>query len=100
MSPNFFWPDEFRGLLMYNIIFDEEAIKFLEKLPKQIAHRIFNKIQETKVNPYHYFTKLENRQEYKLRVGDFRIIADINNKEITIYIIKIGHRKNIYKHLK
>ena len=82
---------------MYKLIFDEEAIKFLDKLPKNISKRIFKKIQDTKENPHRYFIKLTNRQEYKLRVGDYRIIADINDSEITIYIIAIGHRSNIYK---
>lgn len=82
---------------MHKLIFDEEAIKFLDKLPKDISKRIFKKIQDTKENPHRYFIKLTNRQEYKLRVGDYRIIADINDSEITIYIITIGHRSNIYK---
>lgn len=82
---------------MHKLIFDEEAIKFLNKLPKNISKRIFKKIQDTKEKPHHYFLKLTNRQEYKLRVGDYRVIADINDSEITIYIITIGHRSNIYK---
>jgi mRNA interferase RelE/StbE len=82
---------------MHKLIFDEEAIKFLDKLPKDISKRIFKKIQDTKENPHHYFIKLTNRQEYKLRVGDYRVIADINDSEIIIYIITIGHRSNIYK---
>jgi mRNA interferase RelE/StbE len=82
---------------MYKLIFDEEAIKFLDKLPKEITKRIFKKIQDTKENPHHFFIKLKNRQEYKLRVGNYRIIADINDSKITIYIITIGHRKDIYK---
>jgi mRNA interferase RelE/StbE len=82
---------------MYKLIFDDEVIKFLDKLPKGISKRIFNKIQETKENPHHYFIRLTNRQEYKLRVGDYRVIADINDSEIKIYVIIIGHRSNIYK---
>ena len=84
---------------MYQIIFDEEAIGFLEKLPRDISKRIFKKIQKTKEDPHHYFSKLEGRKEYKLRIGDYRVIADIDDKEIKIYIIIIGHRRNIYKKL-
>lgn len=82
---------------MYKLIFDSEAIKYLEKLPKNTSKRVFNKIQQTKTNPHHFFIKLTNRNEYKLRVGDYRVIADINKSKIIIYIIKIGHRKNVYK---
>ena len=76
------------------IIFDEKAIDFLEKLPKEIRHRIFDKIISIKKNPLHYFERLKGRTDYKLRVGDYRVIADINNE---IKITMIGHRRNVYK---
>ena len=78
----------------YEVIFDEQSIKYLNKLEKQLKERIFNKIIETKQNPFHFFEKLENRTDYKLRIGDYRVIADIENNKIII--TKIGHRKNIY----
>ncbi|MBL7051075.1 type II toxin-antitoxin system RelE/ParE family toxin [Candidatus Woesearchaeota archaeon] len=80
---------------MYEIIFDPNTIDFLEKLPKEIRLRIFNKILSTKSNPFRYFERLKSRKDYKLRVGDYRICADIDNQ--TIVITLIGHRKNIYK---
>ncbi|MCX6707738.1 MAG: type II toxin-antitoxin system RelE/ParE family toxin [Candidatus Woesearchaeota archaeon] len=77
------------------IVFDKEATHFLEKLPKEISKRIFNKIMSTEANPYHFFERLEDRKEYKLRVGDYRVIADIENG--TILVRFIGHRKNVYE---
>ena len=82
---------------MYQLIFDEEAIELLEKLPKLIKERIFKKIQSTKENPHHFFEKLEWRPEFKLRVGNYRVIADISDKEIQILVLYIGHRRNVYK---
>ena len=82
---------------MYDIIFDEEAIDFLEKLPAQIKERIFNKIISAKENPLHFFERLEGRTDYKLRIGDYRIIADIEQNDKKIKVTRIGHRKNIYK---
>ena len=84
---------------MYELIFDELAIKFLEKLPKKESERIFNKLQDTKENPHHYFIRLADRKEYKLRVGDYRVIADIDDSKIKIYVILIGKRSNVYKNL-
>lgn len=85
--------------MIYEIIFDEEAIEFLNKLPKEIKERIFNKIISAKENPFHFFERLAGRTDYKLRIGDYRVIADIdqNNKKIIISII--GHRKNVYQNL-
>lgn len=82
---------------MSEVIFDDEAIDFLNKLPKEVKARIFDKISSTKENPFHFFERLTGRTDYKLRVGDYRIIADIDPGNETIKVTTIGHRKNIYK---
>jgi len=82
---------------MYEIIFDEVAIEFIDKMPKDIKTRIFNKIISTKGNPFHFFERLEGRSDYKLRIGDYRAIADIEINIKRIEIKFIDHRKNIYK---
>ena len=84
---------------MYELLFDEEAIEFLNKLPKDLKERIFNKLITAKENPFHFFERLTGREDYKLRVGDYRIIADIDQGNETIKVTIIGHRKNIYKNL-
>ena len=81
---------------MFKVIFDDKAIEFLEKLDKKNRERIFNKIMTTKEYPFHYFEKLTAKNYYKLRIGDYRVIADINKNEIKILVLLIGHRKNIY----
>ena len=80
---------------MYEVVFDEEAIDFLSKLQIKIKKRIYNKIISAKENPFHFFERLEGRKDYKLRVGNYRIIADISPKRIEISFI--GHRRNVYK---
>ena len=84
---------------MYEVIFDEEAIDFLNKLPKDVKERIFNKIISTKENPLHFFERLTGRSDYKLRIGDYRAVADIDPGNATIKITIVGHRKNIYQNL-
>jgi len=84
---------------MYKVIFDDKAIEFLEKLDARNRERIFNKILSIKENPFHYFEKLTARNLYKLRVGNYRVIADIDENNIKILVLLIGHRKNIYKKL-
>lgn len=82
---------------MYDVVYDNEPINFLNKLPYNLKKRIFDKIISTKLNPFHFFDKLEGRKDYKLRVGDYRVIADINQNLKIIEVTRIGHRKNIYK---
>ncbi len=82
---------------MYEVIFDEKAIESLEKLEHKIKERIFEKIISTKEKPFHYFERLTKRDEYKLRVGGYRVIADIDKTKKRIHVLAISHRKNIYK---
>ena len=82
---------------MFSLKFDKKSGKELEKLPEDIRERIFSKIIDAKDNPFRFFERLEGRNDYKLRVGDYRVIADINNKDKIIEITKIGHRKEVYK---
>tara|TARA_Y100000034_G_scaffold101131_1_gene125167 strand:+ start:2162 stop:2416 length:255 start_codon:yes stop_codon:yes gene_type:complete len=84
---------------MYEIIFDDEAIDFLNKLQRILKERIFHKIISTKEIPLRFFERLKGRDDYKLRIGDYRVIADINQSTKKIEITKIGHRRNVYNKL-
>ncbi len=80
-------------------MFDEKALNYLEKLPKDISKRIFKKLQDTKENPHRHFERLTNREEYKLRVGNYRVIAEIENNKLLILVLIIGHRSKVYKRI-
>lgn len=82
---------------MHEIRFDDAALKQLETLPHETARRIFGKIQETRTDPHRYFRRLKNRPDYRLRVGEYRIFADI--EEHAILILDVRHRKNAYRNL-
>ena len=84
--------------MSYGVVFDEEAIIFLERLPKEIRRRIYERIISTKENPFHFFERLEGRKDFKLRIGHYRAIADIDAEKIRITLI--GHRKNVYKKIR
>lgn len=81
---------------MFEIKWEEKALNFIEKLDLFISRRIVKKIDELKNNPYsHDIKKLKGSEDFRLRVGDYRIILNIQGN--IIRILKIGHRKNIYK---
>lgn len=82
--------------MTYKLQLDTQAVKYLKRLPKNISHRIFRKLKETKHKPNRYWIRLEGRNDYKLRVGDYRVIADLQNTQKLIQVTKIGHRKTIY----
>lgn len=82
---------------MYKINYSNSARKFLKKLPKEKQKHILNVLERSKIRPESYFEKLVGEKTYKLRAGEYRILADISNNQLIILVIKIGHRKNIYK---
>lgn len=82
---------------MYKVIYNTEADRQLGRLPKEISKRIYDKITSTKENPFHFFVKLIGVEQYKLRVGDYRIIADIDASKEMIKVRVIRHRKNVYE---
>ncbi len=82
---------------MYNIVFEKKALESLNKLENNIKQRIWDKIQECKENPFRYLKHLEEMPGFKLRIGDYRVIIDINNLKKTLIVLKIGHRKNVYE---
>ena len=82
---------------MYEVVFDPEALDFLGKLDKKHSKRIWDKIMSTKSDPHHFYERLVGRKDYKLRIGDYRAIADINDSLNRLEITLIGHRKKVYK---
>lgn len=81
---------------MYKLIFDKKSLNDLNKLDVKIKERIWEKLQISKEYPFRFFEKLKETSGFKLRIGDWRVIADIFRDKEAIIILKIGHRKNIY----
>jgi len=82
--------------MTYSIIFSDKARRQIKKLERDIQERIISALERIRIRPSAHVTKLVSDPGYKLRVGDYRIIMDIDNKELQILILKAGHRKNIY----
>ncbi len=82
---------------MYELKFDNQAIDFLNKLEKDLKERIWNKLQQCKENPFRFLEHLEDIDGYKLRVGDYRLIIDVDTPNKILHILKVRHRKNAYE---
>ena len=85
---------------MYRILFTKSADKVLRKLPRDIAQRIRERLDHIAVDPYARHpnvTKLQNRPGYRLRVGDWRVIYEIEGEELIILVLRIGSRGEVYR---
>src|SRR3989338_6262050 len=87
---------EFLAYNRFTLIFDKKALHDFQKFDCPIKERIWQKLRECKEYPFRYFEKLVECKGFKLRVCDWRILADIDRTKGTITLFKIGHRKNVY----
>ncbi|MDJ0899079.1 MAG: type II toxin-antitoxin system RelE/ParE family toxin [Xenococcus sp. MO_188.B8] len=83
----------------YKIEWKQSAKKELKKLDKQIIPRILQAIENLADNPYLSGSKklIGSDSIYRIRVGDYRIVYNIKSSVLTIEIIKVGHRREIYR---
>jgi len=82
---------------MFEIFFTNKAENQLKKLEKNLQQRIIAVLERSRIRPEDHFERLVGEKAYKLRVGNYRIIADIDNNKLVILVLKLGHRKNIYE---
>ncbi len=82
----------------YKITVKKSAAKELEEIPGKELRKIVRRIQSLVQNPRpHGSQKLSARQRYRVRQGDYRIVYSIDDKDSVIDIVKIGHRREIYR---
>ena len=81
---------------MYSLVYSATSLKHLKKLDKEIQIRIISTLERIRVRPYPHVKKLVESPYFRLRVGDYRVILDIKENKLLIFIIEVGHRKKIY----
>lgn len=83
--------------MTYSIVLTKRAEKQIDALDAAIRDRILSAVKRIRIRPYRYVTKLVGSGGYRLRIGDYRVILDIKQDELIILVIKVGHRRSIYK---
>jgi mRNA interferase RelE/StbE len=85
---------------VYAIAYTKQAAKSLQRMPRNMAQLIREKLEIIAVDPYADHpnaNKLQGREGYRLRVGDWRVIYKIQNEQLIIVVLKIASRGEIYK---
>lgn len=88
--------------MKYNIEYSRESIKMMKSMDKETANRIrkwFNNVLLKCNSPRDKGKALQgNLNKYwRYRIGNYRVIVDIKDKDLIVYIIKIEHRNKVYK---
>ena len=88
--------------MAWQIEFDSEAENDLKKINREMQRRILRYLREriaTGKDPRRFGAPLRRELSglWKYRLGDYRIICRIEDKKVVVYVIRVGHRKDIYK---
>ena len=83
--------------MSYEIMLHPQVVKFLAKLPKDISDRIKSKLREIKNEPFKFLEHYEGDDVYKLRIGEYRALIDVDFKNKILYVQVVDHRGRIYK---
>jgi len=82
----------------YTVLIAPRAKKQIDKLPHKIKEKIANAFQELSINPFFgKALKADLKGLYSYRVGNYRVIYNILRHQLIIQIIKVMHRKNVYR---
>ncbi len=82
----------------YKVTIKKSAAKELEDIPKKDLRKIVKRIQSLAENPRPTGSqKLSGQEQYRIRQGDYRIVYSIDDEDSIVDIIKIGHRREVYR---
>ncbi len=82
----------------YKVKVKKSAEKELRKIPKKELIKIIDQIRSLADNPHPPGSKkLTNQEKYRIRIGNYRVLYKVEDEILTIFVIKVGHRKEIYR---
>lgn len=83
---------------MYTVLVERYALKQILKLDKKIIPDIKTAIAGLAKNPLpNGYKKLKGEDAYRIRIGDYRVIYEIDEDFILVTVVSAGHRKNVYR---
>ena len=82
----------------YKVLIKPSAAKELEALPQKDRRRIATTIQHLASEPRPAGTeKLSGQEKYRLRQGNYRVLYSVDDAQLAVAIVKIGHRRDVYR---
>lgn len=82
----------------YEIFFRESVWKELKKVPKADLKKILSRIEQIGNDPRPMgCEKLTSHELYRIRQGNYRVVYSIQDNELTLWVVTVGHRKDVYR---
>ena len=85
--------------MSYEVKLHPKVYKFIDKCENQLSERIKNKLKLLKDEPFRYLEHYEGKDFYKLRIGDYRALIDVDTSRKIIFVRVLDHRSRIYKNV-
>lgn len=85
---------------MYQVVYTKQAARALQKMPRNLASQVRQKLDRLAKDPYaanNNVKKLQDRPGYRLRVGDWRVIYELEDDVLRILVLKIAPRGEVYR---
>ena len=80
-----------------NIVFTTRAKKDLEQLDKDSRKRVYIALENLIVGQRVDIKKLKGSENYRIRVGDYRVIIEISKQAVTVFTLRVLHRREVYE---
>jgi len=82
----------------FKIIFKQSVAKDLRRIPKKEVSKILSRIEALAVEPRPPGAeKLSGQEKYRIRQGVYRVLYEIIDKELVVVIVRVGHRRDVYR---
>ena len=89
--------------MSYQVEFAASAKKEFDRLPSKLQDKIVEALRFLAENPFSEFLKIKKLRGvdslYRIRIGDYRLVYEVRSNLLVILVIKIGHRREIYRNL-
>jgi mRNA interferase RelE/StbE len=86
---------------LYRVEFKKSAAKEFHKLPAQIQRKVLEALQVLAINPYSELLQTKKlkgaAQLFRIRIGDYRVVYEVEKQKLIVVVIKIGHRSDVYR---
>jgi len=83
--------------MSWSIELTYRALRDLGKLDRLVARRVVAKLERSAEDPHRFLSRVVGSDDYKLRVGDYRVLAGLVHETKTILVKRVDHRSRIYE---
>ena len=83
--------------MTWQVIWSAKSVKQLEKIDTKNAQKIYDSVLNCVDDPFKVAIKLQNSPFFRLRVGNYRVILNLQQNKMIIFVVEMDHRSRIYK---